>query len=157
MLIVQHMPPLFTRLLAERLSTLGPLQVEEATEGASVEPGKALIAPGDYHMRIKRQGEQVVATLDQGPPENSCRPAVDPLFRSVAEVYGHAALAVVLTGMGRDGLRGVEVMRQRGAFVIAQDQASSVVWGMPGYVVQAGLADKVASLGQVVPEILKNV
>lgn len=156
-LIVQHMPPLFTRLLAERLSALGRLRVEEAAEGSPLEPGKALVAPGDYHMRLARRDSQVVVKLDQGPPENSCRPSVDVLFRSVEEIYGGAVVSVILTGMGQDGLRGAEVLKAAGAWVIAQDEATSVVWGMPGAVVQAGLADRVVSLEQVVGEIIKLV
>ena len=156
-LIVQHMPPMFTRLLAERLQASSHLQIEEAVQGARVEPGKALIAPGDYHLRIRKEGETVMAWLDQSMPENSCRPAVDVLFRSVSEVYGGAALAVVLTGMGQDGLRGVQSLKARGAYIIAQDQATSVVWGMPGAVVGAGLADCVTSLNGVVPEILRQI
>jgi two-component system chemotaxis response regulator CheB len=156
-LIVQHMPPMFTKLLAERLQAGSKLKVEEAVQGARVEPGKVLIAAGDYHLRVKKEGEAVRACLDQSPPENSCRPAVDVLFRSVSEVYGGAALAVVLTGMGQDGMRGVQSLKALGAYVIAQDQATSVVWGMPGAVVGAGLADCVAPLDKVVPEILRQI
>ncbi len=156
-LIVQHMPPLFTRLLAERLDSYTPLRVEEARDGSIVEPGKVLIAAGNYHMRVRKSGERISATLNQEPPENSCRPAVDVLFRSVGEVYGGAAIAVVLTGMGQDGLRGVEDLQPKGACVIAQDEPSSVVWGMPGAVVNAGLADYVVDLKRVVPEILKQL
>lgn len=154
--IVQHMPPLFTRLLAERLQGHTKLKVEEAQIGSPVEAGRVLIAPGDYHMRLKRQGFRVEATLDQGPPENSCRPAVDVLFRSVADCYGGAAVAVILTGMGQDGLRGVQVLKAQGAYVIAQDEPSSVVWGMPGFVARSGLADAVLDLGQVVPEVVRQ-
>jgi two-component system chemotaxis response regulator CheB len=156
-LIVQHMPPLFTRFLAERLAAHSKIRVEEAAEGMLVEPGKALIAPGDYHMRLSRRDGQVIVRLDQGPPENSCRPSVDVLFRSVEEIYKGAVISVILTGMGQDGLRGAEVLKSSGAWVIAQDEASSVVWGMPGAVVQAGLADRVLSLEQVAPEILRLV
>jgi two-component system chemotaxis response regulator CheB len=156
-LIVQHMPPLFTRLLAERLNTQTGLGVEEAREGSPVEPGKVLIAAGDFHMRVRKDGQRIVAQLDQEPPENSCRPAVDVLFRSVGEVYGGAAIAVMLTGMGQDGLRGVEGLHPQGACIIAQDEPSSVVWGMPGGVVKAGLADFVLDLKDVVPQILRQV
>jgi two-component system chemotaxis response regulator CheB len=155
-LIVQHMPPVFTRLLAERLQMTSKLKVEEAAEGSVVEPGKVLIAPGNYHMRVHKHGLINAVKLDQEPPENSCRPAVDVLFRSVEEVYGGAVISVILTGMGYDGMRGAEVLRAKGAYVIAQDEASSVVWGMPGGVVGAGLADSVVPLNQVVPEILKR-
>jgi len=154
-LVVQHMPPLFTRLLAERLHSTCRLSVEEASQGAPVEAGKILIAPGDFHLKVASNGGGVRVCLDQSPPLNSCRPAVDALFASVGEVYGGAAVAVILTGMGQDGLRGAEILKARGASIIAQDEASSVVWGMPGAVVNAGLADRVAPLGQVVPEILR--
>jgi len=156
-LIVQHMPPMFTRLLAERMQAGSRLKIEEAVQGAQVEPGKVLIAAGDYHLRVRKEVEAVKACLDQSPPENSCRPAVDVMFRSVSEVYGGAALAVVLTGMGQDGMRGVQSLKALGAYVIAQDQASSVVWGMPGAVVGAGLADCVLPLDGVVPEILRQI
>lgn len=156
-LVVQHMPPTFTRLLAERLQTRTELRVEEAKEGSAVEEGKMLIAPGNYHMRIRKTGDGVAVYLDQAPRENSCRPAVDVMFRSVEEVYGGAVISVMLTGMGHDGLRGVEALKSRGGFVIAQDEASSVVWGMPGSVVNAGLADAVVPLDRVVPEILRHV
>ena len=156
-LIVQHMPPLFTRMLAERLSAQSKVPVEEAAEGTAVEPGKALIAPGGYHMRLKRSGAQVVATLDQSPPVNSCRPAVDVLFSSVAEIYGSGALGVILTGMGQDGLEGAKQLKAQGACILAQDKATSVVWGMPGFVVEAGLADAVTGLDRIAPEILLHV
>jgi len=156
-LVVQHMPPLFTRFLAERLNGTCSLRVEEATEGSAVGPGKIFIAPGDYHMKIAAKNGQVGVSLDQSPQENYCRPAVDVLFRSVAEVYGGSVLAVVLTGMGQDGLRGTEVLKAQGATVFAQDEASSVVWGMPGAVAQSGLADKVLSLNDIVPQIMSAV
>jgi two-component system chemotaxis response regulator CheB len=154
-LVVQHMPPLFTRLLAERLHATCRLPVAEASHGAPVEAGKILIAPGDFHLKVASNGSGVCVALDQTPPQNSCRPAVDALFTSIGEVYGGAVIAVVLTGMGQDGLRGVEILKAQGATVLAQDEASSVVWGMPGAVVNAGLADRVLPLNQVVPEILR--
>ena len=155
-LIVQHMPQVFTRLLAERLQKLTPLRVEEATEGCRVEPGKVLIAPGAYHMNVIRSANEVVVLLDQSTPRNSCRPSVDVLFESVQAVYGGCAVGAVLTGMGQDGLRGAEALKASGAFIIAQDEATSVVWGMPGYVVRAGLADAVVPLHEVVPAILSR-
>jgi len=154
-LVVQHMPPMFTRLLAERLHATCRLPVEEAKQGESVKVGKVLIAPGDFHLRVASRGGGVCVCLDQSTPQNSCRPAVDALFTSIGEVYGGAVIAVILTGMGQDGLRGVEILKARGASVLAQDEASSVVWGMPGAVVNAGLADRVLPLDQVVPEILR--
>jgi two-component system, chemotaxis family, protein-glutamate methylesterase/glutaminase len=153
-LLVQHMPPLFTRLLAERLNAACQLTVEEASDGDLVEAGKILIAPGDFHMKVGSRGGAIRVCLDQSPRQNSCRPAVDALFASAAELYGGAVLAVVLTGMGQDGLHGVKLLKARGARVLVQDEASSVVWGMPGAVVNAGLADRVLALDEVVPEIL---
>jgi len=156
-LIVQHMPALFTRFLAERLDKLSAIHVEQVTEGSRLEPGKALLAAGGYHMRARKKDAQVVAAMDQEPPENSCRPAVDVLFRSVAEIYGGASIGVILTGMGNDGVNGARILKSMGAYVIAQDEASSVVWGMPGGVSKAGLANATVDLTSVVPEILKQV
>ncbi len=156
-LIVQHMPPLFTRLLAERLQTLTSLPIREAVDGELVKPGEILIAPGGHHLQVRKTTEGVITELNQGQHENSCRPAVDVLFRSAVQVWGGAVVAVVLTGMGQDGLRGVELLRHEGAYVIAQDEQSSIVWGMPGYVARSGLADTVLPLSQVVPEILRIV
>jgi two-component system chemotaxis response regulator CheB len=153
-LIVQHMPPVFTRLLAERLQASSKLKVHEATHRMPVHAGNVYIAPGDFHMRVRKTGPNIVIELDQGSPENSCRPAVDVLFRSVHETYGGNVIAAVLTGMGYDGLRGAEIMKTAGAYVIAQDEATSVVWGMPGAVAQAGLACTVLPLLEIVPEIL---
>lgn len=148
-LIVQHMPPFFTRLLAERLDGACKLRVEEATEGAEVHAGKVLLAPGDFHMKLSAKNGCVTVSLDQSPHQNFCRPAVDVLFRSAAEVYGGAAMAIILTGMGQDGLRGIEALHAIGATVVAQDEASSVVWGMPGAVVNAGLAHSVLPLEEI--------
>jgi two-component system chemotaxis response regulator CheB len=156
-LIVQHMPPLFTRLLAERLNSTCQLAVAEASHGSLIEPGKMLVAPGDFHMKVTSAGQRLSVNLDQSPLINFCRPAVDALFTSSAEAFGGAVLAVILTGMGQDGLRGTEILRAQGANVLAQDEASSVVWGMPGAVVSAGLADQVLPLDEIVPEILRIV
>jgi two-component system chemotaxis response regulator CheB len=155
-LIVQHMPAVFTRLLAERLQGKTRLKVEEAKDGDLVEPAKILIAPGDFHMRIRKCSGQACVRLDQGPALNSCRPAVDALFCSAEEVFGERTVAVMLTGMGHDGLRGTEVLKAHGALVIAQDEETSVVWGMPGAVVQAGLADEILPLAEIVPEIVRR-
>ncbi|HEY1951135.1 MAG TPA: chemotaxis response regulator protein-glutamate methylesterase [Bryobacteraceae bacterium] len=154
-LLVQHMPPLFTRLLAERLNSVCHLPVAEATQGATVEPGRIVIAPGDFHLKVFSRAGGVRMDLGQSPPQNSCRPSVDALFASIADVYGGAVIAAILTGMGQDGLRGAELIRARGGSILAQDQASSVVWGMPGAVVRAGLADRVLSLDRMVPAILR--
>lgn len=156
-LIVQHMPPLFTRLLAERLSAKSQIRVREGIAGASVEPGCAWIAPGDYHMAVVTANGRVLLDTHKGPQENSCRPAVDVLFRAVADVYKSHVLAVEMTGMGQDGLRGCERIRELGGQVLAQDQASSVVWGMPGFVANAGLADRVLPLDQLGQEIVRRV
>jgi two-component system chemotaxis response regulator CheB len=156
-LIVQHMPPLFTRFLAERLQTGTKLRIEEAADGAQVKAGTVLIAPGDYHMRVQSQGGKISVRLNQAPPENSCRPSVDVLFRSVGEVYGGAVISAVLTGMGQDGMRGAEMLKAQGAYIIAQDEATSVVWGMPGAVAAAGVANCVLPLGSVVPEVLRQI
>ncbi len=154
-LVVQHMPPLFTRLLADRLHSACRLAVKEASQLEPVAAGKILIAPGDFHMRVDGKDGGIHVYLDQSPPQNSCRPAVDALFTSIGEVYGGAAIAVILTGMGQDGLHGTRVLKAQGASVLAQDEASSVVWGMPGAVVNAGLADRVLPLEQMVSEILR--
>ena len=154
--IVQHMPPIFTRLLAERLQASGRLQAAEAADGMELVPGRVVVARGDYHLRVRRRGVSVIAALDQGPPENSCRPAVDVLFSSLAEVYRDGVLSVVLTGMGRDGLRGTRELKSAGACSIVQDEATSVVWGMPGAVAEAGLADRILPLDGIVPEILRR-
>ncbi len=157
-LIVQHMPELFTKLFAERLDSRCKLRAREAAEHDAVRAGTILIARGNWHMEVlaaARPGLSPTLHLTQAPPENYCRPAVDVLFRSVASVYGAGVLAVVLTGMGSDGMLGCRVIRDRGGAVLAQDQASSTVWGMPGAVTNAGLANKVLSLGDVAPEILR--
>jgi two-component system chemotaxis response regulator CheB len=156
-LIVQHMPPMFTHLLAERLTARSHIRVIEGTQSRLVEPGHAWIAPGGFHMAIARDGGAIRLTTHQDARENSCRPAVDVLFRSVAAVYGPHALAVVMTGMGQDGLRGCEQIQAAGGQVLAQDELSSVVWGMPGGVARAGLADQVLPLDQLGAEIIERV
>ncbi len=155
--MVQHMPPMFTRLLAERLSAQFSVKVEEGHAGGSLRPGHAWIAPGDYHMTVCRDGGHVRIQVDQNPPVNSCRPAADVLFKSVAQAFGPAALAVVLTGMGQDGLRGCEAIKEAGGQVIVQDEPSSVVWGMPGFVARAGLASRILPLSLIAPEIVRRL
>ncbi|HND54254.1 MAG TPA: CheB methylesterase domain-containing protein, partial [Pirellulaceae bacterium] len=154
--VVQHMPPMFTQMLAERLTRNSPIPTDEAKPGMTLEPGRAYVAPGDYHMTLVREGVRVVTKLDQGAHENACRPAVDPLLRSVASIYGRNSLAVVLTGMGQDGLRGCEAIRQAAGQVLVQDEATSVVWGMPGYIARAGLADRVLPLPMLAGEIIRR-
>ncbi len=156
-LVVQHMPPLFTRLLAERLNSQSKLRVREAEAGRELKPGEVWIARGDYHMVVARSGSSVCLTLNQNPPENSCRPAVDVLFRSVAQVFGASVLGVVMTGMGSDGARGAAQIRDAGGEILVQDEASSVVWGMPGAVVSAGLADKICPLAELSGEVVHRI
>jgi two-component system chemotaxis response regulator CheB len=155
--ITQHMPPLFTRLLAERLDSGGALRVHEARGGEALEPGHVYIAPGDYHMEVKREGTSVRLVLQQAPPENSCRPSVDVMIRSVTSTYGAGTLALILTGMGQDGLRGCEWVREAGGVVLAQDEPTSVVWGMPGAVTKAGLADAVLPLEAIASDLMRRV
>lgn len=163
-LIVQHMPELFTKMLAERLNDRCALRVSEAVTGEPVQPGRVYIAKGNRHMEVFSKeryvpgaSPAVVLRLTEDPPENHCRPAVDALFRSGISVYGSGVLAVVLTGMGFDGLAGARMVREHGGAVLAQDQATSAVWGMPGAVVHAGLAHRILPLPAIVPEILRLV
>jgi two-component system chemotaxis response regulator CheB len=157
-LIVQHMPPVFTKLLADRLNAISRLTVVEAEHGQLLEAGKAYIAPGGYHMTVmKSEKFGVFLQLNQDSPENSCRPSVDVLFRSVARTYGGNTLAVILTGMGADGFRGTEMIYEAGGQIIAQDEATSVVWGMPGFVVKSGLADLVLPLPNIAEEIMRRI
>jgi two-component system, chemotaxis family, protein-glutamate methylesterase/glutaminase len=155
--VVQHMPPTFTRFLAERLNGQCQLAVSEAVDEEPLRPGKVVIAPGDFHMAVEQRGTNTRIRTLRTAPENSCRPSVDVLFRSVARVYGSCALGVVMTGMGQDGLRGAGQLHDAGAKVLAQDEATSVVWGMPGFVVQAGLAEKVLPLREIANEIVRRV
>jgi two-component system chemotaxis response regulator CheB len=155
--IVQHMPPVFTTQLAKRLDRNAKLRVVEGEDGMLVEPGVVYIAPGGLHMVVNKSKSDVWIETNEEPPENSCRPAVDPLFRSVAEVYGGSALGVVLTGMGSDGLKGAEDLARVGARIIVQDEPSSVVWGMPGFVSRAGLATVELPLDEIAGAITNAV
>jgi two-component system chemotaxis response regulator CheB len=152
-LVVQHMPAFFTAHLAERLAKSAGLPVREATDGEIVRPGEVLLAPGGRHLELVGAAAQPRVRLTDDPPENSCRPAADVLFRSAIRLWGAGTLGVVLTGMGRDGLAGSREIVAAGGSVIAQDEFSSVVWGMPGEVVRAGLADAVLPLAQVGVEV----
>ncbi|HEY5648116.1 MAG TPA: chemotaxis response regulator protein-glutamate methylesterase [Nitrospiria bacterium] len=156
-LIVQHMPPVFTAQFSRNVSAKSLIPFHEASSGELVQPGTGWVAPGDYHMIVSREGAEVRVRTNQEPPENSCRPAVDVLFRSAAKVYGENVLAVILTGMGQDGLRGCEEVVAAGGQVIVQDEATSVVWGMPGYVAQAGLAEQVLPVDKILKEIIRRV
>ncbi|MGB9205204.1 MAG: chemotaxis response regulator protein-glutamate methylesterase [Terriglobales bacterium] len=155
--VVQHMPPIFTRQLAQRLSARSAILVEEGSAGAILSSGHAWIAPGDFHMEVTRRGVARRLNLDQGPKVNSCRPAVDVLFRSVAAAYGANVLGVVMTGMGTDGLRGAQEIRDAGGDVIVQDEASAVIWGMPGAVHTQGFSDGAYPLDRLAAEITRRV
>jgi len=155
--VVQHMPPIFTRLLAERLANHSAIGVQEGAAGTELRAGQAWIAPGNFHMTVKRAGLRWSLELNQDAPENSCRPAVDVLFRSVAAAYGANTLGVVMTGMGSDGVLGAKHIREAGGEVIIQDEASAVVWGMPGLVHAAGQADGIYPVDDLAREITRRV
>lgn len=152
-LITQHMPATFTAILAETLSRHSGLKCTEGADGMMLEAGRVYVAPGEHHMVIKGRGGPIMLT--QTPPENFCRPAVDPMFRSIAAAYGSAVLAVVLTGMGADGREGAKAVAGAGGTVLTQDEATSVVWGMPAAVAHAGVASAVLPLPSVGPEMRK--
>jgi len=158
-LIVQHMPPLFTESLARNLDRQSALAVSEGAEGEVLEAGHVYIAPGGKHMVIRRNPASGAISIgvNENPPENNCRPAADVLFRSVAAVYGKSALAVVMTGMGSDGCEGARVIRRQGGTVLAQEETTCVIYGMPRAVVEAGLADEVVVLDEVATRIAAHV
>jgi two-component system, chemotaxis family, protein-glutamate methylesterase/glutaminase len=155
-LVVQHMPPLFTPMLARHLGQDSGRPCREAVHGGPIERNHTYIAPGDFHVVIDKRDDRLVTLLNQQPQEHYCRPSVNPLFRSAAEWYGRSVLAVMLTGMGDDGIEGTREIVRRQGHVLAQDQATSVVWGMPGAVVRAGLAAEVLPLSQIAPAILRH-
>lgn len=155
--LVQHMPPLFTRQFAQRLDRQTAFDVVEAEHNQVLRPGMVSIAPGDFHMEVVRDARGLVTRLSQGPAENFCRPAVDVLFRSAASVTGSATLAVVLTGMGSDGCKGGAPIVAAGGSIVAQDQASSVVWGMPGAIAGAGLAEEILPLDKIAGAITRRL
>jgi two-component system, chemotaxis family, protein-glutamate methylesterase/glutaminase len=154
-LITQHMPPTFTTILAEHLARSSHRPAHEAVDGEIVKAGRIYLAQGGRHMRVARHGADVVIALDDGPPVNFCRPAVDPLFTSAIDVWQGGILAVVLTGMGSDGMRGGKEIVAAGGSVIAQDEASSVVWGMPGAAANAGICAAVLPLNQIAPKLVR--
>lgn len=147
--ITQHMPATFTSILAEHITRMSGWPCAEAKEGEVLEAGRIYLAPGDYHMNIVQKGPQRVITLNQDPPENFCRPAVDPMLRSLIKVYGPRIFTVILTGMGNDGARGSKQVVEAGGTVIAQDEKTSVVWGMPGAVASAGLCSAVLPITEL--------
>ncbi len=154
--ITQHMPATFTTILAQHISQSTEWPCTEATDGEAIVPGNIYLAPGEFHMVVEAEGTQRVLHLNQDPPENFCRPAVDVMLRSVARVYAGRVLTVILTGMGQDGLKGSEMITGAGGTVIAQDEATSVVWGMPGAVATAGLCSAVLPLAELAPYIRKT-
>ena len=154
-LITQHMPPTFTTILAEHLTRASHRPAREAVDGEVVKAGQIYLAPGGRHMRVARHGTEAVIVLDDGPPVNFCKPAVDPLFTSAIDVWQGGILALVLTGMGSDGMRGGKEIVAAGGSVIAQDEASSVVWGMPGAAANAGICAAVLPLGHIAPKLVR--
>lgn len=148
-LITQHMPPTFTTILAEHIQKSSGRPCREGTDGEEIAPGMVYVAPGDYHMLVESKGISKKLKLTQDPPENFCRPAADPMFRSISKAYGARVLVVILTGMGSDGKKGAEVVVQGGGQVVGQDEASSVVWGMPGAVANAGLCSAVLPIDEI--------
>ena len=154
-LITQHMPPTFTTILAEHLARTGRRPAAEAVDGETIRAGRIYLAPGGKHMRVARRNGGAVIALDDGPPINFCKPAVDPLFASAVEVWQGAIQAVILTGMGSDGMRGGKQVVAAGGSVIAQDEATSVVWGMPGAAANAGICAAILPLGQIAPKLIK--
>ncbi|MFH1301268.1 MAG: chemotaxis response regulator protein-glutamate methylesterase [Planctomycetota bacterium] len=154
-LIAQHMPPVFTRTLAEHIERETKRPTAEAVDGAQIERGHIYIAPGDYHMVIDKQNDRMVIRLNQNAPEHFCRPSVNPLYASAAQWYGSSVLAVMLTGMGDDGIEGAKSISERKGYIIAQDEQSSVVWGMPGAIANAGLANQILPLRNIAPELAR--
>jgi two-component system chemotaxis response regulator CheB len=156
-LVVQHMPPVFTRQLAGRLHAIGTLEATEARPGLVVRPGQLCVAPGDRHLVVRRAtADGVEVDLDDGPPQHSCKPAVDPMFTSAAAAFASHVLGVVLTGMGNDGAIGAAHLVDAGSRVVVQDEATSVVWGMPGAVARAGLAEAILPLEEMAGEITRR-
>ncbi|QDR80512.1 protein-glutamate methylesterase/protein-glutamine glutaminase [Sporomusa termitida] len=153
--IVQHMPPGFTRSLAERLNSLSAVTVKEAEQNDMIRPGLVLIAPGDYHMLVEREGGKAVVKLNQNPPLGGHRPAVDPLMESVARIFGSKAIGVILTGMGHDGAKGIQAIKRQNGQTIAEDQSTAVVFGMPKSAIEMGVVDKITPITGVTAEILK--
>ena len=155
-LITQHMPATFTTILAEHISRVSGWEAREGQDGEAIRSGRVYIAPGDFHMLVDTKGTDKVIRLSKDPPENFCRPAVDPMLRSIAAAYGRRVLVCILTGMGSDGAKGGQAVIGAGGTVIAQDEATSVVWGMPGAAAQAGICSAVLPLPEIAPWIIKQ-
>lgn len=155
--LTQHMPPTFTRILAEHITNHAGVPAVEAENGMKLEPGRVHVAPGGFHMLITQNGNDKIVKLDDGPMENFCKPAVDPMLRSLLPIYGDKILTVILTGMGQDGLKGARDVVARGGRIIAQDEATSVVWGMPGAVALAGICSAVLPLNDIGNYVRKAV
>lgn len=155
--VTQHMPATFTTILAEHLGQASGMPAAEAKDGEPVMPGRIYVAPGDFHMTVHAEGVRKVLRIDKNPPENFCRPAVDPMLRSLAKAYNGKVLAVILTGMGQDGLRGGQEVAAAGGVIAAQDEATSVVWGMPGAVASGGLCSAVLPLSDIGPYVRKAI
>ncbi|SMC65651.1 protein-glutamate methylesterase/protein-glutamine glutaminase [Sporomusa malonica] len=153
--IVQHMPPGFTKSLAERLNSLSSVTVKEAEHNDIIRPGLVLIAPGDYHMVVEREGGKAVIKLNQNPPLGGHRPAVDPMLESVARIFGSKAIGVILTGMGHDGAKGIQAIKRQNGQTIAEDQSTAVVFGMPKSAIEMGVVDKITPITGVAAEILR--
>jgi len=153
--ITQHMPATFTKILAEHITRMTGWKCQEGANGMVIEAGNVYLAPGDFHMLVEASGAQKVLRLNQNEPENFCRPAVDPMLRSISQVYGHKVLSVILTGMGSDGLKGSTVVVENGGGLIAQDEPTSVVWGMPGAVAKAGICSAVLPLDDIASHVVK--
>jgi two-component system, chemotaxis family, protein-glutamate methylesterase/glutaminase len=151
--IVQHLPQGMTRYFADSLARKCTYRIVEATDGEAVEPRTAYVAPGGRHMLVRRQGDHVMIALNDQPPENGCRPSVDVFYRSIADVYPRAVVAIVLTGMGTDGAKGLGPLKRSGAYIIAQDEQTSVVWGMPGAAVATSYVDEVLPLEAIGPTV----
>ena len=156
-LLTQHMPAAFTVLLAEQLARAGDRPCAEGRDGEPVRPGHCYIAPGGWHMTVDREGASPVIRLNQDPPENFCRPAVDPMLRGAAKVYGAGVMAAILTGMGADGAKGCEAVVQAGGRFVVQDEATSVVWGMPGAAAATGLAQAVLPIAEIGPWLRRTM
>jgi two-component system chemotaxis response regulator CheB len=155
-IITQHMPATFTKILAEHINRMTGYECSEAQTGMVVEAGKVYLAPGDFHMLVETSGSQKVLRLNQDPPENFCRPAVDPMLRSISQAYGSKVLTVILTGMGSDGAKGGKIVVDNGGELIAQDEKTSVVWGMPGAAAQAGICSAVLPLEDIATHVVKT-